>query len=191
MGKITKAIKEVTEGARALEKVTHDVSGAAKKAEQALQRTTKDAGSAAKSAEKVAKPEGPATKPMSGPVTVKIPSGASPEEVTQFERYADGSNRAIAAGALSPTGRVASTKNGVRRQATDAAKAERARAKAAGAPYQGVAGHVPDAAWMGKGEPYEWQDMAGRVNSSLAGQINRYPVGYKPTRFEVEHPPDS
>lgn len=41
MGKITKAIKEVTEGARALEKVTHEVSGAAKKAEQALQRVAK------------------------------------------------------------------------------------------------------------------------------------------------------
>lgn len=37
------------------------------------------------------------------------------------------------------------------------------------APHRKVAGHVPDAAWMGKGQPYEWQDMFKRVNSSLSG----------------------
>jgi hypothetical protein len=41
MGKITKAVKEVTQGARALEKVAKETEGAAKKAEQALQRAAK------------------------------------------------------------------------------------------------------------------------------------------------------
>jgi hypothetical protein len=123
-----------------------------------------------------------------GVVRVKVPKGASPEEVKQFERYAEGSNRAVSADALSKTGRVQSTKNDVRKEAKKAAYAENKRAEAAGKPYQGVAGHVPDAAWMGKGEPHEWQDMSKHVNSSLAGQINGYPAGYIPTKFEVEHP---
>jgi hypothetical protein len=125
----------------------------------------------------------------SRPVKVKVPKWASPEEVGQFERYVEGSNRAVAAGALSKTGRVATTKNGVRRDAEKAAYRERKRAEAAGTPYKGVAGHVPDAAWMGQGQPYEWQDMSKRVNSSLSGQIGNYPVGYKPTHFEIEYPP--
>lgn len=123
-----------------------------------------------------------------GPVHVVIPKGASADQVKQFENYAAGANRAVAANALSRTGRVASTKNGVRKAATKAAKAERDRKAAAGTPYQGVAGHVPDAAWMGQGEPFEWQDMDRAVNSSLAGQINRYPVGYRPTEFRVVYP---
>ena len=89
---------------------------------------------------------------------------------------------------LSKTGRSATTKNGVRRQAEKAAYKERKRAEQAGTPYQGVAGHVPDATWMGQGDPNEWQDMSKRVNSSLAGQANRYPEGYKPTHFELEYP---
>lgn len=123
-----------------------------------------------------------------GPVKVQIPKWASPDEVKQMERYAEGANRAIAADALSKTGRVESTKNGVRADAAEAAKEERRRAEIAGTPYKAVAGHTPDASWMGKGEPYEWQDMSKRVNSSLAGQIGRYPAGYMPTKFEVEHP---
>jgi hypothetical protein len=125
----------------------------------------------------------------SRPVKVKVPKWASPEEVGQFERYVAGSNRAVAANALSKTGRVATTTNGVRRDAEKAAYKERKRAEAAGTPYKGVAGHVPDAAWMGQGQPYEWQDMSKRVNSSLSGQIGNYPVGYKPTHFEIEYPP--
>jgi hypothetical protein len=125
----------------------------------------------------------------SRPVKVKVPKWASPEEVGQFERYVQGSNRAAAAGALSKTGRVATTKNGVRKDAEKAAYRERKRAEAAGTPYKGVAGHVPDAAWMGQGQPHEWQDMSKRVNSSLSGQIGNYPVGYQPTHFEIEYPP--
>ncbi|MCP2166581.1 hypothetical protein LX83_003449 [Goodfellowiella coeruleoviolacea] len=103
----------------------------------------------------------------------------------------EGSNRAVAANALSKTGWVATTKNGMRNEAEKAAYAERKRAEQAGAPYQGVAGHVPDATWMGKGEPYEWHDIAKRVNSSLVGQANGYPIGYKPAKFEIEYPPSN
>jgi hypothetical protein len=42
---------------------------------------------------------------------------------------------------------------------------------------------------MGQGQPYEWQDMSKRVNSSLSGQFGNYPVGYKPSHFEIEYPP--
>ncbi len=126
--------------------------------------------------------------PLTGPVEYNLPDWATDKDIEIFEEYVAGSNRAIAAGALSPTGRVASTQGGsnsVRKQAEKAAKKEKARARAANKPYSGVAGHVPDAAWLGQGEPPEWLDMPMRVNSSLAGRINAYPVGYKPTEFKL------
>lgn len=60
MGRITKAVKEVTQGARALEKVAKEAEGAAKKAEEALQRaaktTEKTAGETQTEAKKVTEP---------------------------------------------------------------------------------------------------------------------------------------
>ena len=91
------------------------------------------------------------------------------------------------AGALSPTGRV-STKGALRRQATSAARAEKDRAIAEGRPYQGHPGHVPDTTWTGKPEPYKWQDLDPRVNTSLGGQAGHYPEGYKPTEFVLDKP---
>jgi hypothetical protein len=64
-----------------------------------------------------------------------------------------------------------------------AAAEERASAAAAGDPYVGHAGHVPDTTWTGKADPYQWLDLSPRVNSSLGGQAAHYPVGYKPTVF--------
>jgi hypothetical protein len=89
----------------------------------------------------------------------------------------------ITAKVFSEGGRVATTKNGVRRDAEKAAYRECKRAEASGTPYQGDGRHVPDAAWMGQGQPYGWQDMSKRVNSSRSGQIGNYPVGYKSTHF--------
>lgn len=137
-----------------------------------------------------AKPKPPVKLSDERPVDIRVPKWATKAQQQQFERYVAGANRAVAADALSSTGRVASNSNGVRDAAEKAAIAERDRAAAAGTPYQGVAGHVPDAAWMGKGQPYEWQDMDKQVNSSLAGQIRRYPVGYQPTVFRLVYPPE-
>ncbi|MFJ4990372.1 polymorphic toxin-type HINT domain-containing protein, partial [Streptomyces sp. NPDC088732] len=122
--------------------------------------------------------------PGTGPVKFKAPPNATQTEIDEVKAYVASCERARCAGQLSPTGRVA-TAGKLRRQATAAAAAaERARAAAAGTPYTGVPGHGPDTAWTGSPVPPEWLDLSGRVNSSLGGQANGYPVGYKPMKFE-------
>ncbi|WP_211473823.1 LysM peptidoglycan-binding domain-containing protein [Collimonas humicola] len=123
----------------------------------------------------------------SGPVVFRAPPGATAEEIAQVRAYVDGSNEALQAGQLSPTGRV-STGGELRTDASLAAAQERARAAADGVPYEGHAGHVPDTTWTGNPQPYSWLDLAPRVNSSLGGQAPKYPVGYKPTEFIFEEP---
>ncbi|NYI03424.1 hypothetical protein [Allostreptomyces psammosilenae] len=124
----------------------------------------------------------------SGPVTFRPPQGASPTEVAQARAYTAGCQRALEAGQLSPTGRV-STKGRLRRQASRSAANERARAQAAGTPYSGQAGHVPDTAWTGRPDPPEWLDLTPATNTSLGGQVGGYPVGYRPTEFRFEPSP--
>ncbi len=126
---------------------------------------------------------GGGSDPMSGPVVFYPRKDATEAEMKEYREYVAGCNRALDAGALSPSGRVPTTGTDLGRQATKAAQLER---KAHPEKYPSsdvVAGHVPDSTWMGKAEPYEWQPMSRRVNSSLGGQNNRYPVGYKPTIF--------
>ena len=131
----------------------------------------------------VATVHSPRPDPNSGPVRFRPPPGATADEVDQVRRYVDGSNRALENGHLSPDGRV-STQGDLRRQASNAAARERTRAAAAGDPYEGHAGHVPDTTWTGAAEPPEWMDMSPRVNTSLGGQAGGYPVGFRPTGFE-------
>lgn len=101
--------------------------------------------------------------------------------------YVAGCNDALANGQLSPTGRV-STQGALRRQASAAAAAERARAAAAGNPYSGHAGHIPDTTWTGVAIPPGWQDLTARVNTSLGGQAGGYPVGHRPSEFVFKEP---
>jgi hypothetical protein len=117
-----------------------------------------------------------------GEVEVRIPDWATNKEAGQFTAYVDAANDALDQGLLSSTGRVATTGD-IRRGAENAVARERRRAAKAGSPYMGVAGHAPDAMWLGHGAPPTWIDMTKRVNSSLSGQRQRYPVGYKPTKF--------
>lgn len=124
---------------------------------------------------------------LSGPVAFRAPPGATAEELAQVRAYVEASNEALKAGQLSPTGRV-STAGDLRTDASLAAAQERARAVAAGQPYEGHAGHVPDTTWTGNPQPYRWLDLAPRVNSSLGGQAAAYPVGYKPTGFIFTFP---
>jgi len=125
-----------------------------------------------------------AARSMSGPVEFRVFADATPEQVAQFRVYVDAANDARSAGALSSTGRV-STNGDLARQATRAAEKERIRALRAGTPYKGVVGHGPDTTWTGNPIAYRWLDLDSRVNSSLAGQVNRYPVGFKPTEFRL------
>ena len=120
--------------------------------------------------------------PMSGPVVFYPPKNPTAAEIQEVDDYVAGCNRALEANALSPTGRVATTKSSLAREAQDAAARER---KAHPELYSGgkVAGHVPDTGWGRGPEPHEWQSMTRKVNSSLGGQNKRYPVGYKPTIF--------
>jgi hypothetical protein len=119
---------------------------------------------------------------MSGPVEVKPPPNATPEQIEQTKKYVEGSNKALKDGALSPTGRV-STKGDLRADASLSAAQERARAAAAKTPYSGHAGHVPDTTWTGKADPHSWLDLDPAVNTSIGGQAKRYPIGFKPTEF--------
>ena len=126
---------------------------------------------------------------LSGPVVFKLPrAGATAEEIAQMQAYVDGSNEALRAGYLSPSGRV-STTGELRTDASLTAAQERARAAAAGASYQGHAGHVPDTTWTNNPVPYSWLDLSPSVNSSLGSQAKRYPIGYKPTEFILEKKP--
>src|SRR5262249_26772585 len=102
----------------------------------------------------------------------------------QLKAFIEGANEAHSLGVLSPTGRIPTKM--LKRRATQAAAAERARAAAAGSPYQGVAAHVPDTTWTGNPVPHKWMDMTPRLNSSLGAQAKRYPHGYKPTKFTLE-----
>ncbi|RSN92343.1 hypothetical protein, partial [Acinetobacter pittii] len=117
-----------------------------------------------------------------GPVWIRPPEGATLEQIDQINRYIIGSNEAIAANALSSTGRV-STKGQLRRAASKAALDERALAYQEGRAYIGHVGHVPDTTWMGTAQPYSWLDLDARINMSIGGQAPQYPIGYKPTIF--------
>lgn len=76
---------------------------------------------------------------------------------------------------LSPTGRV-STQGALRQQASAAAGVERATNPSA---YAGMhAGHVPDTTWTGSAQPHSWEPLSPRVNTSIGGQANGYPVGF-------------
>ena len=125
---------------------------------------------------------GGGSDPMSGPVVFYPPKNATAAELKELDDYVADCNRALEAGALSKTGRVATTKSSLAQEAKAAAAREK---KAPPELYSGgkVAGHVPDTGWGRGPEPHEWQPMSPRVNSSLGGQNNRYPVGYKPTIF--------
>lgn len=125
-----------------------------------------------------------AAAPLTGPVVFRAPPGATAEEFAQLQAYVKGSNEGLAAGKLSPTGRV-STAGDLRADASAAAAEERARAAAQGVPYAGHVGHVPDTTWTGSAQPYKWLDLTPRLNSSLGGQAAHYPLGYKPTVFRV------
>jgi len=102
-------------------------------------------------------------------VVLRPPPGATREQIEQVKAYCAGCNSALEAGALSPTGRV-STAGRLRQAASRAAAVERANAEAAGTPYQGHAGHVPDTTWTGKAEPHSWLDLDPEVNMSLGGK---------------------
>ncbi|SNT34951.1 YD repeat-containing protein, partial [Pseudomonas japonica] len=124
---------------------------------------------------------GPYPRDM-GPVWVKAMPDSTQAELDQIHAYIKLSNEAIAAGALSPTGRV-STGGELRRSASMAAAIERRNAIKAGTPYVGHVGHVPDTTWVGRPAPYTWLDLSPRVNLSLGGQAGGYPLGYKPVIF--------
>ncbi|WP_228129582.1 LysM peptidoglycan-binding domain-containing protein [Acinetobacter dispersus] len=124
---------------------------------------------------------GPYPKNM-GPVWIRPPEGATIEQIEQINKYIVGSNEAIAANALSSTGRVA-TKGQLRREASKAALNERNLALQEGRVYTGHVGHVPDTTWMGTPQPYSWLDLDARINMSIGGQAPQYPIGYKPTIF--------
>jgi RHS repeat-associated protein len=124
----------------------------------------------------------------SGPVVYRPPQGgATPQQLAQMLAYTRGSNEALEAGMLSRTGRV-STAGALREAASNVADLERIRAAAAGTPYVGHVGHVPDATWTGRAVPYAWLDLSPKVNTSLGSQAAKYPVGYRPTQFILEVP---
>lgn len=160
------------EGMRAMGAGERELGGAA---------TGADTGAEA-GAERQAADAAAGDRAMSGPVEFSNHEGASPEQMAQYQRYVEVGNEARDAGALSRTGRV-STNGGLGQAATRAARVERLAGARAGSPYVGVVGHGPDTTWTGNPVAFKWLDLDPKVNSSLAGQVNRYSVGYRPTEF--------
>ena len=123
---------------------------------------------------------------MRGPVIVdrfNSPKGTTAAQEAQLREYASLSTLAEREGYLSPTGRV-STAGAIEQEAARARVLERQRAALAGTPYESnVAAHAPDSGWLGYGDPPFWLSTERRVNATIAGQQQRYPIGYKPTRF--------
>ena len=54
------------------------------------------------------------------------------------------------------------------------------------APYSGQVGHVPDTTWTGTPVGRQWQDQTQRVNASLGGAARGYPIGFRPTIFQIK-----
>ena len=126
------------------------------------------------------------TPPPMGTVYVNPPPNATAAQLQQIQAYVNGANQAVDQGLLM-NGRV-STAGALREQASAAAQAERAAAAATGTPYQGQVGHVPDTTWTGTPQPLSWLDLEPRVNMSIGGQANGYPLGFVPTGFQVGPP---
>ncbi len=131
----------------------------------------------------VAGSQGAGTLPQMGTVTVNPPPNATAAQIQQVQAYVDGANQAVDQGLLM-NGRVP-TAGDLRVAASAAATAERASAAAAGTPYQGQVGHVPDTTWIGTPLPFSWLDLDPSVNMSIGGQTRRYPIGYVPTGFNI------
>jgi len=104
----------------------------------------------------------------------------NPGEEAQIRQYVAGSNEALRAGLLSPTGRVGTA--GIADAKKRAVNREKARCPSC-YPKGTHPGHVPDTTWTGKAEPPHWQALTARVNWSLGSQAGRYSIGYEPTSF--------
>nr|WP_313879834.1 hypothetical protein [Mycobacteroides abscessus] len=136
------------------------------------------------------------------------PANASSAELVQFMQYIDAANRANDSLQLSPTGRTRQEMM-VMNQNLDTSflppdlnfdiygkrgmiplwlanvAAREAEKRAHPERYTGglFAGHAPDSTWRGKADAFEWIPMTLNLNSSLAGQNNRFALGFSPTRF--------
>jgi RHS repeat-associated protein len=125
----------------------------------------------------------PVAGSLSGPVTFEISRSATPGDKAALKEHCDMCNAALKKGFFSPGGKTP-TKGALRQDASREAAAERKSAAAAGTPYVGAVGHVPDTTWTGKAKPFCWQDLSPSLNSSLGGQSNAFPPGFVPTGFD-------
>jgi len=137
-----------------------------------------------------------AAEPPAAPATPAAPTinlrttGRTAEEAAAIREYARRTNEWIAA---QPGGRVTiqPTQGALRQAATSAARAERARAEAAGEPYPGdsQAGHVPDTAITGMANPPGgWLAMPGGSNQVAGGSLGSR-VGQEISGFTVDGAP--
>lgn len=125
---------------------------------------------------------------VEGPVVYSAPDGgATRTEAGQAKEYIDAGNMANRNGMLSPTGRVTLDLKAKRAKAK-AASRERKRAQSAQDPYgSDVAAHLPDSTWVGGPEPPGgWGRHTNRLNASIGSQSAQYPVGYRPTVFQMD-----
>lgn len=123
-----------------------------------------------------------------GPVVFSAPDrGATRTEAGQAKEYIDAGNAANREGMLSPTGRVTLDLK-AKKAKTKAASRERKRAQNAQEPYgSDVAAHLPDTTWVGQPEPPGgWGRHTNRLNASIGSQSAQYPVGYRPTLFQMD-----
>jgi len=106
-----------------------------------------------------------------GPTPYNVDTtGLSAAEVAAIIEYTQEANRWLSANGPVI---IQATSGMLRSQANAAARSERRRAAAAGTPYQGKAGHVPDTAVTGRPHPPAgWLDMPGKSNEVVGGGLS-------------------
>ncbi|MGV9679284.1 hypothetical protein ACWDSJ_28715 [Nocardia sp. NPDC003482] len=126
------------------------------------------------------------------PVCYKNGEPVTPPITQQRDRYITGANDYIRHQGY-PAIRIPVSGSKLGDDAGDAARRERQTnpGKYPVDPVQfpngAVAGHVPDTTWSGplpgKAEPYRWEAMDSKLNSSIGAQARTYPYGYRAIGF--------
>ncbi|SDK87835.1 hypothetical protein SAMN05216298_1796 [Glycomyces sambucus] len=125
-------------------------------------------------------------RPNEGPVWFNPPKKmdkVSPEQLRQAEEYVNAANDAYYNNELSPTGRVATTKDpDLEYRKEQAAEAERNNPEDGQGPYgDKVAAHLPDTTWTGNPDPAGgWGRHDSSINGTFGSQSGLYPEGWKP-----------
>ncbi|MFI9584320.1 RHS repeat-associated core domain-containing protein [Streptomyces sp. NPDC052236] len=173
--KVVNAVAKTTVGkavASSSSKAAATVTGAAAKTGRAVANSrlgTKVAATAKAAAAKVKALAGRG-QPKGETVNISTAKAATQAEIDAIHEYAKRSNAWLSQNGPKTIQPTKGTQLG--KDSAAARRAERIRADRAGTPYSGQAGHVPDSAVSGTGQPPAgWLDMPGKSNSIAGGVL--------------------